>query len=105
MGSVAHERNVDISDVAVDGPGLAFIIYPEAVSLFPFGQIFSAVFFFMLILLGLGSQTPAVESVIATTFDYFPSKRAKRPIILFLLCFVCFMAGLVYCSHVCLPFN
>ena len=100
MGSVAYERKADISKVVTDGPGLAFIIYPEAVAKFPFGQIFSIVFFFMLILLGLGSQTPAIESIMSTIYDFYPKKRKTRPIILFLLSYVSFAFGLFYCTQV-----
>lgn len=61
MGFMAHELGVPVSEVVKDGPGLAFIAYPEAVLRMPLPQLWAVVFFFMLFILGLGSQVSSFE--------------------------------------------
>ena len=56
LGFMANHLGVDVSRVADHGPGLAFVAYPEALTLLPIAPLWSLLFFFMLILLGLGTQ-------------------------------------------------
>jgi SNF family Na+-dependent transporter len=49
-------ENFLFSEVAEKGPGLAFIAYPRALSMMAFPQIWSLLFFIMILLLGLASQ-------------------------------------------------
>ena len=51
------------------GPGLAFVVYPEALSQMPFPTIWSIFFFFMLSTVGLGSQFAIVETVMSGVED------------------------------------
>ncbi|XP_041035537.1 sodium- and chloride-dependent creatine transporter 1 [Carcharodon carcharias] len=78
LGFMAQERGVDISEVADSGPGLAFIAYPKAVTLMPFPQVWAALFFIMLLLLGLGSQFVGVEGFVTGILDLLPSKYYFR---------------------------
>jgi len=55
------------------GPGLAFVAYPQALSLMPLSQLWTVLFFFMLFLLGIGSQvrcwvTSCVGRYVVPTF-------------------------------------
>lgn len=53
---MAHASGQDIEDVATEGPGLVFVVYPAAIATMP-GSIFWALIFFMMLLtLGLDSS-------------------------------------------------
>ena len=56
LGFMATEKGVEVQDVAAGGPGLAFVVYPEALSRMPVPQMWSILFFFMMATLGFGSQ-------------------------------------------------
>lgn len=55
LGFMSHQTGLPISSVASGGPDLAFVTYPEAISMLPFSQLWAVLFFFMLFLLGLDS--------------------------------------------------
>ena len=53
---MANHVGKDVSHMADQGPGLAFVAYPEALTLLPVAPVWSLLFFFTLILMGLGTQ-------------------------------------------------
>ncbi|KAJ4937422.1 hypothetical protein JOQ06_001981 [Pogonophryne albipinna] len=69
LGFMAHNLNVPVSEVADHGPGLAFVAYPEALTLLPISPLWSLLFFFMLILLGLGTQFCLLETLVTAVVD------------------------------------
>ncbi|XP_002066106.2 sodium-dependent nutrient amino acid transporter 1 [Drosophila willistoni] len=73
LGNLAHETNTtNISQVVKGGAGLAFISYPEAIAKFRFlPQLFAVLFFFMLLVLGIGSNIGMASCVINATKDRF----------------------------------
>ncbi len=56
IGYLANELGEDIKDVADEGAGLAFVMYPEVVTRLPASPLWAVLFFSMLITLGLGTQ-------------------------------------------------
>ena len=53
---MSYKTGLPIDQVAKAGPGLAFIAYPQALSIMPGGPFWAVIFFFMLLTLGLDSQ-------------------------------------------------
>uniref|UniRef100_A0A3P9Q0E9 Transporter n=1 Tax=Poecilia reticulata TaxID=8081 RepID=A0A3P9Q0E9_POERE len=98
LGFMAAEQGVDISKVAESGPGLAFIAYPKAVTLMPLAPLWAALFFFMLLVLGLDSQFVGVEGLITGLMDMLPPKSAlaslRREVVAAICCIVCFLIDL-----------
>ncbi|MGH0177206.1 UNVERIFIED_CONTAM: hypothetical protein FKN15_010023 [Acipenser sinensis] len=68
LGYMAQKHNVALEDVATDGPGLVFIIYPEAIATLPWSSVWSVIFFIMLLTLGIDS---AGGIYVFTLLDHF----------------------------------
>ncbi|KAM7399628.1 hypothetical protein PAMP_018881 [Pampus punctatissimus] len=103
LGFMAHEQDVPISEVAESGPGLAFIAYPQAIAMMPLPQLWSICFFVMFILLGLDTQFVAMEVVMTSFIDMFPTvmrKAGRRERFLLLFCLTCFFFQLVMITEV-----
>ncbi|XP_055347803.1 sodium- and chloride-dependent taurine transporter-like [Paramacrobiotus metropolitanus] len=97
LGFMAHEQNVDVKDLALDGPGLTFIVYPKAIAQMPWAPVWSVLFFLMLITLGIDSEFVGVEGFVTAISDIFPQLRRKsiRESFIALVCFVYFLIGLI----------
>ncbi|XP_054755322.1 sodium- and chloride-dependent glycine transporter 1-like [Lytechinus pictus] len=101
LGFMAHDSGLDVEDVVDDGPGLAFKVYPEALSRLPVPQLWSILFFFMLITLGLDSQFAGIESLVTAICDEFtPELRKKwKWLVTVLVCAAGFLFGLPLCMQ------
>lgn len=55
---------------AAEGPGLAFIMYSEAIKNMPVSQLWSVLYFSMLLLLGIGSMLGNITAIITPLRDF-----------------------------------
>ncbi|XP_062613429.1 sodium-dependent proline transporter-like [Saccostrea cucullata] len=97
LGHMAGELNAKVGDVAQDGAGLAFVVYPTAVASLPASPFWSALFFFMLITLGLDSQFAMLETVLTGVMDQYPVLRPHKTLVILVICIVFFIIGLPLC--------
>lgn len=110
------------------GPGLAFVVYPQAMTMLPLSPFWSFLFFFMLLTLGLDSQVrteptePAVEhgqpegsgaplllclqfafmeTIVTAVTDEFPYYlRPKKASFSAVICIALFLMGLILTTEV-----
>lgn len=97
LGFMAAQQNTTVAEVAESGPGLVFIAYPKAVTEMPLPPLWSIMFFFMILLIGLNSQFVGVEAILTPINDLFPKhlyKTRNRMIVGALYCGISFLIGL-----------
>ncbi|KAM9789032.1 sodium- and chloride-dependent GABA transporter ine [Neosynchiropus ocellatus] len=71
FGYMSHLQGIPVEDLAVDGPGLVYIVYPQAFANMPVPQLWAVLFFFMLLCLGLDSEFAMVEVMITSLMDQY----------------------------------
>ncbi|XP_034389402.1 sodium- and chloride-dependent neutral and basic amino acid transporter B(0+) [Cyclopterus lumpus] len=104
LGHMAHIYKMPVVEVVKEGFGLAFIAYPDALSKLPISPLWSILFFFMLLTVGLDSQFAGIEVITTCLLDAYPkifkSKRALLTIttssILYLLGLPCVTRAGIY---------
>lgn len=95
LGNLAYEPNIkDVSKVVQGGLGLAFVSNPDAISKFVFiPQLFSAAFFFMLFVIGVGCIVGLQVCLMSVSQDF-------QTVLIIFLGTVQFCCGLVYITGV-----
>ncbi|KAJ7380047.1 hypothetical protein OS493_010754 [Desmophyllum pertusum] len=102
LGFMAKNQGVEVADVAKSGAGLAFVVYPEAVAQMPLAPLWSALFFFMILLLGLDSEFVGIEGVVTAIVDLFPHhlrRGYRKEMFTAFICFVWFLIGLAMVTN------
>uniref|UniRef100_A0A8C4SSU3 Transporter n=1 Tax=Erpetoichthys calabaricus TaxID=27687 RepID=A0A8C4SSU3_ERPCA len=87
-------------DTAVEGTGLAFIVYSEAIKNMEVSQLWSVLYFTMLLMLGIGSMLGNVAAIITPLRDWqLLSRHLQQETLAGLVCLLCFIIGLGFTSR------
>jgi len=99
IGFMAKQAALPVEEVIKGGTGLAFIAYPEAVTQMPVPQLWSFLFFGMLITLGLDSQFTMTETITTAIMDQFPNLREHKGKVVIVASIIGFILGLTMCTR------
>ncbi|XP_076009933.1 sodium- and chloride-dependent transporter XTRP3A isoform X2 [Genypterus blacodes] len=86
-------------DTAVEGAGLAFIVYSEAIKNMPVSQLWSVLYFFMLLLLGVGSMLGNVTAITTPLQDFKIFSNLGSELVNGLVCIFCLLLGLGFTTR------
>ncbi len=79
LGYMALTQGVGITEVVAGGPALAFVVFPQAITLLPALNSFVAVIFFLMVLtLGIDSAFSVFEAFAVPLKDRFPKLSTKK---------------------------
>ncbi|CAL4064340.1 unnamed protein product, partial [Meganyctiphanes norvegica] len=99
LGYMAKKTGKPIENVVAEGPGLVFVVYPEALATMPGSTFWAIIFFMMLLTLGLDSSFGGSEAVITALSDEFPILGRNREIFVAALFTTDFLVGLACCTQ------
>ncbi len=88
LGFMAQANGVQVSEVASDGIGLAFIAFPTIISEAPAGALIGLLFFGSLVIAGLTSLVSVLEVVISAVRDKFEMTRVAAALAVSVPCMV-----------------
>ncbi|MFT7812429.1 sodium- and chloride-dependent transporter XTRP3-like [Arapaima gigas] len=87
-------------DTAVEGTGLAFIVYSEAIKNMPISQLWSVLYFSMLLMLGVGSMLGNVTAITTPLRDSkFLSRHLSSEVLNGLVCLLCLLLSLGFTTR------
>ncbi|XP_037093041.1 sodium-dependent dopamine transporter-like [Pollicipes pollicipes] len=99
LGYMSHISGKPIDKVAQEGPGLVFVVYPQAIATMPCATLWAILFFMMLLTLGLDSSFGGSTAVITGLSDEFPIIHNNREIFIAILFTIDFLIGLICCTQ------
>ena len=82
---------------------MVFIVYPKAISQMSWGPLWSFLFFFMILLMGIDSQFVGMEGLITAIVDVYPRylrKGKRREVFIAFISIISFLLGLTMVTDV-----
>ncbi|XP_077597533.1 sodium- and chloride-dependent GABA transporter 1 [Stigmatopora nigra] len=98
FGYMSHLQGVPVPQLAVDGPGLVYIVYPQAFASMPLPQLWAVLFFCMLLFLGIDSEFAMVEVMVTSLVDQsnqqFMKFFKRKELLVLVVCSIAFLLGI-----------
>jgi len=95
LGYMALQQGVAVNEVVAGGPGLVFVVFPEAINLLPaLNSVIAVLFFGMLLMLALDSAFSLLEALAVSIRDRFGGVSTKK--VAFVITFFGILAGIFY---------
>ncbi|XP_067648690.1 sodium- and chloride-dependent glycine transporter 1-like [Haliotis asinina] len=100
LGVMSQKTGVPIANVVSSGPGLGFVTYPQALAQLPFPQVWSFLFFLMLLTIGLDTQFLSMEVVVTAIVDQYPKRLIKwRWLVTLVFCLISYLFTIGFCTQ------
>ncbi|MBU1043842.1 MAG: sodium-dependent transporter [Candidatus Omnitrophica bacterium] len=97
LGYMAHNTGQPISEVVTESIGLAFVVYPKAISMLPaFSREFGLMFFAILVIAGLSSGISILEGITSAIIDKF---HYSRKVVVSALSIIGFLGGIIFTTR------
>ncbi|XP_068251588.1 sodium-dependent proline transporter-like [Nyctibius grandis] len=96
LGHMAWRKRVPVGSVTISGPGMIHVAYAETFSLLPASQLWSFLFFLVLVTLGVVTLFGNIESITTDVLDRFPALKdwRRKAVLLGALCTFLYLLGL-----------
>ncbi|XP_019853351.1 PREDICTED: sodium-dependent neutral amino acid transporter B(0)AT2-like [Amphimedon queenslandica] len=95
VGYKANLLNVPPQLVS-QGPGLAFVVFSQALTLMPVSPLWAVLFFIMLFLLGIDSQFAGMECLITVLLDSKKIRKIRKEILILIVCTLFFLVSFIF---------
>ena len=95
LGYMAVQKGLPVDEVVAGGPGLVFVVFPEAINMLPgFNALIGVLFFSMLLMLAVDSAFSLLEALSTSIRDRFPHTSVKK--ISLIITFFGILGGMLY---------
>lgn len=99
LGNMAYSLKLPIQDVVSSGIGLAFIAYPQAITMLSYPNAWAAAFYAMLFFLAIDTEFASVECLLTPFKDEFPVLRSHGSLLSFIVCLLMCVCGMPMASR------
>ncbi|MFW5960009.1 MAG: sodium-dependent transporter [Chitinivibrionales bacterium] len=96
LGYMAVGQGTGLDEVVTRSIGLAFVVFPEAISNMPYGSFFGVIFFSLLSIAGISSAISIIEAFTSAVIDKFEWPRKK---VITVLCVLGFLGSSLFATN------